>query len=70
VYSALTDLICAAVVFVLAALLFAVSVAVVMTAEGLNKLLGERLRARPAPAPCWHRLRASAWSEWEAATNG
>jgi hypothetical protein len=39
VYAALTDLICVALVFVLAAFLFAMSVAIVMTAEGLKLLL-------------------------------
>jgi hypothetical protein len=42
VYSALTDLICAALVVALAALLFAVSVAVMMAAQGLKELLRER----------------------------
>jgi hypothetical protein len=39
VYAAVTDLICVALVFVLAAFLFAMSVAIVMTAEGLKLLL-------------------------------
>jgi hypothetical protein len=46
-YSILTDLVCVALVFALAAMLFALSVAVVMTIEGL-KLLRERSSAAVA----------------------